>query len=45
MQQKLQDKTMKQHEYEAMVEKDKVLKQLNDQKAIEEKGYHDYIKG
>jgi len=26
-----------------MVEKNKILKQLNDQKALEDKGYHDYI--
>lgn len=40
----MQDQTLKKHEYDIMVQKDKVLKQLTGQKQVEEKQYQDYIK-
>ena len=35
---KMKDQTLK-HEYELMIQKNTLLKQLNDQKAVEDKSY------
>lgn len=40
----MQGQTLKKHEYDMMQEHEKVLKQLNEQKGIEERSYQDYIK-
>ena len=43
LQQKLNDETMKKHEYDNIVQKNEMLKQLNDQKTNEDKSYKEYM--
>lgn len=44
LQQKMQDQTLKKHEYDLLQQKEKVLKELNTQKNVEEKTYQTYLK-
>lgn len=40
---KYEDSSIKKHEYDHMLQKDKVLKQLNDQKSLEDKTFQSYL--
>lgn len=45
LQQKLQNQTLKKHEYDNIVQKNEVLKQLHDQKSQDDRTYKEYING
>ena len=44
LQQKSQDQTLKRHEHELIQQKEKVLKEMSEQKDQEERSYQNYLK-